>query len=80
MQRTTIALFAGASLLLMACGNTTEERAATGGVTGAALGAATGGLGAAALGGAAGAAGGAVLDEPINEAVEDLGDDDELLE
>ena len=64
----TVALGA-AVLLLAACGETTADRAMSGGAigagAGAATGAATGGsvLGGAVLGGAAGAATGAVTDE-----------------
>ena len=62
-------LFALAALTLAACGNTTGERAISGGAIGAGTGAAgaaiTGGSvgGGALLGGAAGAAAGALTDE-----------------
>jgi hypothetical protein len=66
----------GAALLALtfgvaACGSTVEERAATGGLGGAAAGAAVGGPVGAAVGGAAGAAGGAVMDEGAEEMVQD---------
>jgi hypothetical protein len=61
-------------LLLAACGETTEQRAATGGLGGAAAGAVVGGPVGAVIGGAAGATGGAVLDigaaEKSNEPTE----------
>jgi hypothetical protein len=53
------ALVLGPSLLLAACGETTEERAATGGLGGAAAGAVVGGPVGAVVGGAAGAGTGA---------------------
>ena len=58
-----------ATLLLAACGGTTEERAATGGLGGAAAGAVVGGPVGAVVGGAAGAAGGAVMDEGVDEKI-----------
>lgn len=52
------------ALGLSACGNTMEERAATGALAGGAVGAATGGgLTGTAIGAAGGAAAGAVVDE-----------------
>ncbi|MCQ4158337.1 hypothetical protein NON00_00140 [Roseomonas sp. GC11] len=65
MRKTTLALLALASLGLSACGYSTGDRAASGGLLGAGAGAAIGSLsgnaGAGALiGGAAGALGGAV--------------------
>jgi uncharacterized surface protein with fasciclin (FAS1) repeats len=68
MRQSYIALGA-ATLLLAACGGTTEERAATGGLGGAAAGAVVGGPIGAVVGGAAGAAGGAVLDEGVDEKI-----------
>jgi hypothetical protein len=66
----------GAALLALtfgvaACGATVEERAATGGLGGAAAGAAVGGPVGAAVGGAAGAGAGAVMDEGVDEMVTD---------
>jgi osmotically inducible lipoprotein OsmB len=63
----TLLISAVAALALSACGTTTGERAATGGLigagAGAAVGAATGNVGAGAvIGGAAGALAGAAID------------------
>jgi hypothetical protein len=55
-----------ATILLAACGGTTEERAATGGLGGAAAGALVGGPVGAVVGAAAGATGGAVMDEGVD--------------
>ncbi|MXP63484.1 hypothetical protein E0493_08995 [Roseomonas sp. M0104] len=65
MRKTTVALLALASLGLGACGYSTGDRAASGGLlgagTGAAIGSLSGNAGTGALiGGAAGAAGGAL--------------------
>jgi uncharacterized surface protein with fasciclin (FAS1) repeats len=68
MRQSHIALGA-ATFLLAACGGTAEERAATGGLGGAAAGAVVGGPVGAVVGGAAGAAGGAVLDEGVDEKI-----------
>ena len=68
MRQSHIALGA-ATFLLAACGGTTEERAATGGLGGAAAGALVGGPIGAVVGGAAGAAGGAVMDEGVDEKI-----------
>lgn len=54
------------SMLLAACGETMERRAATGGLGGAAVGALVGGPVGAVAGGAAGATGGAVLEEGVD--------------
>jgi len=63
----------GASLatlmLLAACGSTTEERVATGGLGGAAAGAVVGGPVGAVVGGAAGAGAASTLDEGVDEKV-----------
>jgi hypothetical protein len=60
MKGTPICIATAASVLLAACGTTPTERAATGGLAGAALGGAVGGnLTGALVGGAAGAAVGA---------------------
>src|SRR5688500_3967879 len=69
MRQSHIALGA-ATLFLAACGGTTEERAATGGLGGAAAGAVVGGPVGAIVGGAAGATGGAVLDEGVDEKID----------
>lgn len=66
MRRPTITIvtLAAAALGLAACGNTLEERAATGALAGGTVGAVTGGgLTGTALGAAGGAAAGAVVDE-----------------
>jgi uncharacterized surface protein with fasciclin (FAS1) repeats len=68
MRQSHIA-FGAATLLLAACGGTTEERAATRGLGGAAAGAVVGGPVGAVVGGAAGAAGGAVMDEGVDEKI-----------
>lgn len=61
-----------ALLALGACGDTVEERAATGGLGGAAAGAVVGGPAGAVVGGAAGAGTGAVLDEGIVDKAKDV--------
>jgi hypothetical protein len=58
-------------LLLAACGQNTEERAATGALGGAAAGAVVGGPVGAVIGGAAGAAGGGALEEGVDETARD---------
>jgi uncharacterized surface protein with fasciclin (FAS1) repeats len=68
MRQSHIA-FGAATIFLAACGGTTEERAATGGLGGAAAGAVVGGPVGAIVGGAAGAAGGAVMDEGVDEKI-----------
>ena len=65
----TMGVATAALLSLGACGGTTEERAATGGLGGAAAGAVVGGPVGAVVGGAVGATGGAVLDEGVDEKV-----------
>jgi len=55
-----------ATLLLAACGDTTEKRAASGALGGAAAGAVVGGPVGAVVGGAAGAAGGTTLNEGVD--------------
>ena len=65
----TLGVATAALLSLGACGGTTEERAATGGLGGAAAGAVVGGPVGAVVGGAVGATGGAVLDEGVDEKV-----------
>jgi uncharacterized surface protein with fasciclin (FAS1) repeats len=74
MRQSHIALGA-ATLFLAACGGTTEERAATGGLGGAAAGAVVGGPVGAIVGGAAGATGGAVLDEGVDEKIDQATDE-----
>ena len=59
-----------ATLGLAACGSTTEERAATGGLGGAAAGAVVGGPVGAVVGAGVGAAGGVVVDEQAKESGE----------
>ncbi|MDF1586170.1 hypothetical protein [Marinimicrococcus flavescens] len=58
------------ALLLAACGESTEERAASGGLGGAATGAVLGGPVGAVIGGAAGAGAGTVMDEGVGEKIE----------
>lgn len=58
-----IAVLFACALLLAACGSTVEQRAASGGLGGAAIGALAGGPAGAAIGGAAGAGVGAALPE-----------------
>jgi uncharacterized surface protein with fasciclin (FAS1) repeats len=71
----TLGVAAVALLSLGACGGTTEERAATGGLGGAAAGAVVGGPVGAIVGGAAGATGGAVLDEGVDEKIDEATDE-----
>jgi hypothetical protein len=59
----------GALLLLTACGDTTEQRAATGGLGGVAAGALVGGPVGAVIGGAVGAGAGAVAPEGLDQAI-----------
>ena len=68
-SRITLGVATVALLSLGGCGGTTEERAATGGLGGAAAGAVVGGPVGAVVGGAVGATGGAVLDEGVDEKV-----------
>ncbi|MGQ9368682.1 peptidoglycan-binding domain-containing protein [Azospirillum sp. ST 5-10] len=65
----------GLALALAACGNTTEQRSATGGAGGAVAGALVGGPVGAVVGGVGGAAASSQLDEPIDEKVGELTDD-----
>jgi uncharacterized surface protein with fasciclin (FAS1) repeats len=58
-----------ATILLAACGDTTEQRAASGGLGGVAAGALVGGPVGAVVGGAVGATGGTVLDKGLGEQV-----------
>jgi len=58
-----------ALILLAACGSNTEERAATGGLGGAAAGAVVGGPVGAVVGGAVGAGAASTLDEGVDEKV-----------
>jgi uncharacterized surface protein with fasciclin (FAS1) repeats len=71
MRRSQIAFgaFGAATIFLAACGGTTEERAATGGLGGAAAGALVGGPVGALVGAAAGATGGAVMDEGVDQKI-----------
>ena len=66
MRQSHIA-FGAATLLLAACGGTTEERAATGGLGGAAAGAVVGGPVGAVVGGAVGATGGTMLEKGLEQ-------------
>jgi hypothetical protein len=59
----TAATALGFGLSLVACGTTTEQRVASGGLGGAAVGAVAGGGKGAVIGGVAGAAGGYVVDQ-----------------
>jgi uncharacterized surface protein with fasciclin (FAS1) repeats len=70
MRQSHIALGA-ATILLASCGGTTEERAATAGLGGAAAGAVVGGPVGAVVGAAAGAAGGAAMDEGVDEKIDE---------
>src|SRR5579872_3567659 len=60
------------SLLTTACGSTTEQRAATAGLTGAGIGAVVGGPIGAAIGAAAGGVGGALAPEGVDVIASDL--------
>jgi hypothetical protein len=60
--------------LLAACGQSVEERSATGALGGAAAGAVVGGPVGAVVGGAAGAGAGAVLDEGVDQKARGCGD------
>ena len=59
-------------LLLGACGSSTEERAATGGIGGVAAGAAVGGPVGAVVGGAGGAYAGSTLDEGVEQKIPEM--------
>ena len=63
--------FVVAGLLVAACGDSSEDRIATGGLGGAAAGALVGGPVGAIVGGGVGVAGGAALDESVDEKVSD---------
>jgi uncharacterized surface protein with fasciclin (FAS1) repeats len=71
----TLGVATVALLSLGACGGTTEERAATGGLGGAAAGAVVGGPVGAVVGGAVGATGGAVLDEGVDDKIDEATDE-----
>jgi len=78
MKRSGVGVLGAAALALLwvaGCGETTEERAATGGLGGAPAGAVVGGPVGAAVGGAAGATGGAVMDEGVDEKVDEATDE-----
>jgi hypothetical protein len=62
----------GAMLLLTACGETVQQRAATGGLSGVAAGALVGGPVGAVVGGAAGAGTGAVMDEGLDQKAREM--------
>jgi hypothetical protein len=68
-ERSLVGAAAGVLLLLGACGETTEQRAATGGLGGAAAGAVVGGPVGAVVGGAVGAGAGTVADEGVDEKI-----------
>ena len=76
MRRSMLGLGAAASALLAlsACGDTMEQRAATGGLGGVAAGAVVGGPVGALVGGAAGATGGALLNEGLEEKADEAVD------
>lgn len=76
MRRSTIGMGVAATALLAlsACGDTMEQRAATGGLGGVAAGAAVGGPVGAVVGGAAGASGGALMNEGLEEKAEEAVD------
>jgi hypothetical protein len=77
MQRSGVGALGAAALALLwgaGCGETTEERAASGGVGGAAAGAVVGGPVGAVIGGAAGATGGTVLEKSVDENAEEAAD------
>lgn len=67
MKLTQLTLACAALALLAACGENTEQRAATGALSGAAAGAVVGGPIGAVVGGAAGAAGGSALKEGVDD-------------
>jgi hypothetical protein len=70
VKRARIGVLGGAALALLsiaACGETTEQRAASGGLGGAAAGAVVGGPVGAVVGGAAGATGGAVVSKGVEQ-------------
>ena len=71
MEKLWVAVAALGLLLLGGCGDTTEQRAASGGLGGAAAGAVVGGPVGAVVGGAAGAAGGTAMEEGAVEEVEE---------
>lgn len=61
-----------AGLAIAACGDSSEDRIATGGLGGATAGALVGGPVGAIVGGGVGAAGGAALDESVDEKISEL--------
>lgn len=71
MNRLLVGMAAGIVLLLGGCGDTTEQRAASGGLGGAAAGAVVGGPVGAVVGGAVGATGGTAMDKGAVEQVEE---------
>ena len=76
MRRSTMGMgvAAMALLALAACGDTMEQRAASGGLGGVAAGAVVGGPVGALAGGAVGATGGALLNEGLEEKAEEAVD------
>jgi hypothetical protein len=78
MQRSGVGVLGAAALALLwvaGCGETTEERAASGGLGGAAAGAVVGGPVGAVVGGAAGATGGTVLEKSTDEKTDEATDE-----
>lgn len=69
MKKSTIVMALGATLALGACGSSVENRAGTGGLSGAAAGAVVGGPVGAVIGGAGGAYAGATMDEGVENKV-----------
>ncbi len=66
-MRSVVIGFIGVGLALSACGSSTDQRAATGGLTGAGVGAVVGGPIGAVVGGVVGAAGGAAAPEGADQ-------------
>lgn len=64
--------FVMAGLMVAACGDSSEDRVATAGLSGATAGALIGGPVGAIVGGGVGVAGGAALDEGVDEKISDL--------
>jgi peptidoglycan hydrolase-like protein with peptidoglycan-binding domain len=73
-MRIAIASLATLGLVLAACGSSTEQRAASGGLAGAGTGALVGGPVGAVAGAAIGGTGGAVLDEGVDKKAERAAD------
>ncbi|HEX6142711.1 MAG TPA: hypothetical protein VFZ01_08340 [Geminicoccaceae bacterium] len=71
MNKFLVGILGGTALVLAGCGDTTEQRAASGGLGGAAAGAVVGGPVGAVVGGAVGATGGTAMDKGAVEQVEE---------